>query len=397
MDKGNIHKPPSRSTVYLTSAAIAVALFLLLASVYLVRPQILEDVEGRLLDARFQLRGAVETSGLVTLVAVDEKSLEAYGRWPWSREVLAALIERLSEMGAGAIGLDIVFSEAQPSALESLLATRPAIDAAERERLRRLLGGESPDAALAGAIRRSGRVVNGHFFYTSAETARELEPLPPELEVELLARSGVDAVRAFSDAFPARDAVAVRMNIPELARAGNGAGFFNFVPGRDGIVRSASLLLRYRDEFYPSLALKTLALYLERAPIVVHAREYGIDHLTLGGIAIPTDEVGGFVLNYRGPPGTIPGHSAADILQGRVPAEAIAGKLVLLGVSAIGVYDAHSTPFGPSFPGVEIQANVAENILLGDYIHHSGMELLVDLLAIFLILFLLAMVLPLLR
>jgi adenylate cyclase len=397
MDKGNIHKPPSRSTVYLTSAAIAVALFLLLASVYLVRPQILEDVEGRLLDARFQLRGAVETSGLVTLVAVDEKSLEAYGRWPWSREVLAALIERLSEMGAGAIGLDIVFSEAQPSPLESLLATRPAIDAAERERLRRLLGGESPDAVLAEAIRRSGRVVNGHFFYTSAETARELEPLPPELEAELLARSGVDAVRAVSDAFPARDAVAVRMNIPELARAGNGAGFFNFVPGRDGIVRSASLLLRYRDEFYPSLALKTLALYLERAPIVVHAREYGIDHLTLGGIAIPTDEVGGFVLNYRGPPGTIPGHSAADILQGRVPAEAIAGKLVLLGVSAIGVYDAHSTPFGPSFPGVEIQANVAENILLGDYIHHSGMELLVDLLAIFLILFLLAMVLPLLR
>jgi len=396
MNKGNIRKPPSRKTINLTSGLIAILLFVMVASVYLVRPQILEDIEGRLLDARFKLRGPIATSNLVAIVAVDERSIEQLGRWPWSREVLAKLITRLSDMGAGAIGLDIVFSEPQPSPLETLLAERPAIAEAERERLRQLFDGNSPDEILAEAIRHSGRVVNGHFFYTSAVTAKDLKPLPPALEAELLARSGVDAVRASSDSFPARDAVAVRMNVPDLARAGNGSGFFNFIPGRDGIIRSANLLLRYRDEFYPSLALKTLAFYLDQAPIVVHAQEYGIDHLTLGGMEIPTDEVGGFVLNYRGPAGTIPSYSASDILQGRVPAEAIDGRMVLLGVTAIGVYDAHSTPFGPSFPGLEIQANVAENIIHGDYIHHSGMELLVDLLVILLIMLALALVLPLL-
>jgi len=396
MDKENIRKPPSRRTIYLTSALIAVGLYLLLATVYLIRPQILEDVEGRLLDARFKLRGPIETSGLVTIVAVDEKSIEQYGRWPWSRELLAKLITRLSDMGAGAIGLDIVFSEPQESPLQTLLAEHPKIGEAERKHLHQLLGGKSPDEELAEAIQHSGRVVNGHFFYTSAATAKDLQPLPPALESELLARSGVDAVRATTDNFPALDAVAVRMNVPLLARAGNGSGFFNFIPGRDGIIRNANLLLRYRGEFYPSLALKTLAFYLDRAPIVVHAQEYGIDHVTLGGMEIPTDEVGGFVLNYRGRAGTIKRYSASDILQGKVPVEAIADRMVLLGVTAIGVYDAHSTPVGPSFPGLEIQANVAENIIHGDYIHHSGMELLVDLMVILLIILAMAVVLPLL-
>lgn len=396
MDQENIRKPPSRRTIYLTSALIAVGLYLLLATVYLIRPQILEDVEGRLLDARFKLRGPVATSGLVTIVKVDEKSIEQYGRWPWSREILAKLITRLSNMGAGAIGLDIVFSEPQLSPLATLLEQHPNIGEAERKHLHQLLDGLNPDDILAAAIQQSGRVVNGHFFYTSAATAKDLEPLPPELEKELLSRSGVDAVRATTDHYPALDAVAVRMNVPQLARAGNGSGFFNFIPGRDGIIRSANLLLRYRDEFYPSLALKTLAFYLDRAPIVVHAQEYGIDHLTLGGMEIPTDEDGGFVLNYRGPAGTIPSYSAADVLQGKVSHEAIAERMVLLGVTAIGVYDAHSTPFGPSFPGLEIQANVAENIIHGDYIHHSGMELLVDLIVLLLIIMVMALILPLL-
>lgn len=389
-----IKTPPSPKQLHLASLFISLVLFVLLATVYLIRPQIFEDIEGRLLDARFKLRGPIATSDLVAIVAVDEKSIEQVGRWPWSREVLASLITQISDMGAGAIGLDIVFSEPQPSPLETLLASHPSISAEERARLRHLLNGKSPDEVLAEAISASGRIVNGQFFYRASEQVKDLKPLAPELEQELLAFSGVDAVRSRVDEFPALDAKAVRMNIPLIARAGKGAGYFNFIPGRDGIIREANLLMRYKDNFYPSLALKTLAFYLDQAPIVVHAEEYGIDHLTLDGMEIPTDEVGGFVVNFRGPPGTIPTYSAVDVLTGKVPVEALAEHMVLLGVTAIGVYDAHSTPFGPSFPGLEIQGNVAENIIQGDYIHHTGMELLVDLLVILLILMALSLTLP---
>lgn len=389
-----IKTPPSPRQITIASLLISLLLFILIAAVYLLRPQVLEDIEGRLLDARFKLRGPIETSGLVTIVTVDEKSIEEVGRWPWSREVTAELIDKLTEMGAGAIGLDIVFSEPQPSPLESLLAQKGGISADERQRLRELLNGESPDQRLARAISQSERVVNGQFFYLSEEQSKGLKPLPPEQELELLADSGVDAVRSRVDTFPALDAAAVRMNIPLISQAGMGAGYFNFVPGRDGVLRKANLLLRYKDNFYPSLALKTLAHYLDDAAIVVHAEEYGIDRLTLGGMEIPTDEEGGFVLNYRGRAGTVQSYSASDVLAGKVPGDAFVDKMVLLGVTAIGVYDAHTTPYGPSFPGLEIQANVAENIIHGDYIHHTAMEVLTDLFVILVILAVLAVLLP---
>ncbi len=395
MSTTNLKSPPSSRQIHIATLLLGLVLFLLLAFTYLVRPQVLEDIEGRLLDARFKLRGPIETSGLVTIVAVDEKSIDQLGRWPWSREVIAELIDKISEMGAEAIGLDIVFSEPQASPLESLLAQQQTLSAEERQHLRQLLNGESPDQRLARAISDSGRVVNGQFFYLNAEQAKDLKPLPAEQEQDLLGNSGVDAVRSKVDEFQARDAVAVRMNIPLIAEAGNGAGYFNFVPGRDGVLRRANLLLRYKDEFYPSLALKTLAMQLNDAAIVVHAEEYGIDHITMGGLEIPTDEEGGIVLNYRGPMRTIPYLSASDILQGRVPSDAIAGRMVLLGVTAIGVYDAHTSPYGASFPGLEIQANVAENIIHGDYIHHTAEEMFTDLMVLLVILLLLTLSQPL--
>lgn len=389
-----IKSPPSPGQIKLTSLLISLAIFLLVAVTYRLEPQVLGDIEGRLLDARFKLRGPVATSGAVSIVAVDEKSIEQLGRWPWSRDILAKLITEISERGAGAIGLDIVFSEPQLSPLEQVLHQQPELTSAQREELRRLLNGNTPDEVLAEAIRESGRVVNGQFFYRSKETAKSLKPLAAEIEMELLAKSGVDAVRSKVEPFPAIDVSAVRMNIPLLSRAGNGAGYFNFIPGRDGVMRNANLVMRYKDEFYPSLALKTLALYLDNAPIILYAEEYGIEHISLGGIEIPTDEAGGFVLNYRGPARTIPRYSAADVMAGKIPADALANQLVLLGVTAIGVYDAHTTPYGPSFPGLEIQANVAENIIHGDYIHHTGMELFTDLLVIFVTVMLLAVILP---
>lgn len=394
MQSHPIRTPPSKKNIQLSCLLIALGLFVLIAATYLLRPQILEDIEGRLLDARFKLRGPIEGSGLVSLVTVDERSLERFGRWPWSRERIAQLIEALSVQGAAVIGLDIVFAEPQANPLAEQLGQLQALGDAERTRLAQLLEDRDPDRLLAAGIEHSARVIGGYFFYTSAQSAQGLRPIPPEQEQELLARSGVDALRSRSDKFPAREALARRGNIPLIASAAQGAGFFNFIPGRDGIIRNAPLLMRYQGEFYPSLALKTLAFYLDRASIVVHAEDYGIDHISLGGYAIPTNEVGELLLNYRGPAGTLERISAADILEGRLEPGRLEGKLVLLGVTAIGVYDAHSTPYGPSFPGLEIQGNVAENIIQGDFIHHTGMELLIDLLAVFTVLLLLALMLP---
>ncbi len=380
MDADQIKPPPSPRQIRRRALVLGVVIYFFCLFIYLLRPQLLEDIEGRLLDARFKYRGAVATSGLVSVVAVDEASLERHGRWPWSREKLAELIRRIDAAGAETIALDIVFSEPQPLLDDSLLAL---LEPGQQETLHQQLAGKSPDEQLAAAIFDAGKVINGRFFY--------LSPQPGE---PAIASDPVDVLLARVEDFPAIDALGVRESIPPITAAAEGSGFFNFIPGRDGLIREAFLLMRYGEDLYPSLALRSLAHYLGGAQIVVRAEEFGISSVTLDDYPLPLNELGGFVLNYRGPPGTIDTISAADLLEGKLKDGALAGRLIILGVTAIGVYDAHSTPFGPSFPGLEIQANVVENLIAGDFIHNTAWEALTDLLVMALMVFACVLVLP---
>jgi adenylate cyclase len=393
MQSKSIKKPPGKRSIAINSLLIGLLIFLIIISLYIFRPQILNDIEGRLLDARFKLRGEVPTSGLVALVAVDEKSLEQVGRWPWSREKLAELIGKIDSMGTEAIGLDIVFSEPQHSSIDRVLENTD-LPPGLRKSLQVQARKDNPDQILAQTIKFAGNVVTGCFLYPDKNSVASLKPLTPQQELSLQAYSAVDAIRSSSENFPAVTAAGIRTNIDMIATSGSGSGYFNFLPSDDGIIRNAYLVMRYQNDLYPSLAVKTLAKYLQGAPIIVQAESYGIDHINLGSLKIPTDELGGFVLNYRGPAGTVPTYSALDVLNGKIPADALKGKMVLLGVTAIGVYDAHATPFGPSFPGLEIQGNVAENIILGDAIHHTGIEILTDMGIIFFIILILSVLLP---
>ena len=97
---------------------------------------------------------------------------------------------------------------------------------------------------------------------------------------------------------------------------------------------------------------------------------------------IPTDEAGQLLINYRGPPGTFPTYSAADILAGRLPPGTFAEKIVIVGATAIGIGDIRTTPFGPLYPGPEVHATVADNILAGDFMQRPRWSKVFDLLAI---------------
>lgn len=393
MQSKSIKKPPKKRHIVLNSLSLGLVLFLAVVALYIFRPQILDDIEGRLLDARFKLRGSIPTSGLVALVAVDEKSIENVGRWPWSRQTIGKLIDKVDEAGADAIGMDIVFSEPQPGPASQLLSDSK-ISPQVRDALVGIEKLHNPDKILAQSIRDSGNVVSGYFFYTNDENTNEFKALSAKQNFLMQSSSAVDAVRSSTENFSAITATAVRTNIGIIARASQGAGFFNVVPSRDGVIRNAYLVIRYKDDLYPSLALKTLSAYLKNAPIVVQAKNYGIDHINLGSLNIPTDELGSLVLNYRGPRGTIPTYSAQDVLTGKIAVGALKGKMVLIGVTATGVYDAYPTPFNPVFPGLEIRGNVAENIIMGDSIHHTGIELLTDMGIIFLIILTLSLILP---
>ena len=149
---------------------------LLMVVVFHLQPRLFEQLERQLYDWRFQVRGAIETETPVVLVAIDAKSLDAIGRWPWPRTVLAALVDRLSEANTAAIGLDISFAEPEHNpAAGALIAARSALAASEGDhaeilnRLDRAIRITNTDEILEDAIRRSGRTVVSYFFRTGAD------------------------------------------------------------------------------------------------------------------------------------------------------------------------------------------------------------------------------------
>ncbi len=342
-----------------TRASLAVAV--LIAAVRLLTPTPFEMLDLKALDLRYRLRGATTPGSEVVIVGIDETSLARIGRWPWPRSRLATLIDELTEAGAAGIGLDIMFDQPDHSidmaALETVVAAVP--DQTATDLLGRLRLDLDNDARLAAALRRSGRVVLGHFFELGRPGA-PAAPLaaPPSSELSVRAIGGASVERA--DRF--ETASHAYLTIPALAGAAAGAGHVNFLVDADGIYRRVPLAIRVRDRLAPALALEMLRLARGGGAAQVTLAPDGVQALRIGALEAAVDGGARLWVNYLGPPHTFPHVAAVDVIEGRVPAGALAGKLALVGFTATG-FDKSATPFVPVAPGVELQATVLDNML----------------------------------
>jgi adenylate cyclase len=172
---------------------------------------------------------------------------------------------------------------------------------------------------------------------------------------------------------PITKALYMRSNIGMISEKAKALGFFNVdlaVEGNiDGTVRWVPLAIKFEDNIYPSLALQVLIEYLggQQSPVLKVA-DFGAEGIQLRGRFIPTGKQGGFLVNYRGGRSTFPSYSFSKVISREVPKENFKGKIVLVGATATGIYDARVTPFDTSLPGVEIHATVIDNILRRDFI-----------------------------
>ena len=390
---------------------LALSLFLtgLMILFYMVENPFLERIERRSLDVRFLTRGKEPPGPFAVLAAIDEKSLDEIGKWPWPRAKIAALIDRLSEEGAKVIAMDIVFSEPDENNnlrfVESMEEETRALGLKEprlEKFLKKARAEADNDMILAVAISQSkAPVVLGYFFHFSQKEIAHLS------EAELaLKRSnvGASAVRLVQFLSPQAKKVKVyeallpESNIDKLVKASRIAGYYNIFPDIDGTVRWIPLVISYQDRFYPALSLEAVRSYVgNNIPLRVRVADHGIETIKLGPVTIPTDEMGRLLINFRGGPHTFPHYSVADILAGRTPANAFRDRIVFVGSTAIGVYDLRVTPFSTVFPGLEVHANVADNILRQTFLFRPEWAGFFDLAAILFMGLVTGLVLPRLR
>jgi adenylate cyclase len=271
---------------------------------------------------------------------------------------MGRLISRLRDAGAATVALDIIFAEA--------------------DRYGRAGDhGQSPDDQLASMLRDGGVILGYGLTFESTPRPGNVCVLHPIGLAILKSREVVDEAEA--PYFQASGAVC---SLPSLAEAAGVSGFLNAAPDSDGILRRVPLIAELDGRVYPSLALAAVSRLRHVRNMALEVSNVNASVLTLDDLNVPVDARSNLLLRYRGEKRTFPYLSAADVLAGRIPAETVRDKIVLVGTTALGTREVVATPLDTLFAGVEVQATVADNLLQGDFIQRSPLGSSLEALAV---------------
>lgn len=348
----------------------------------------LQNVEQRLLDMRFEIRGQRPHDDRIVVVGIDERTLQKVGSFPLPRQTYATLAERLSAGGARVIAFDATFPTPETnSATQALHRLQNELGRSAptglTEKIKRLEAASDQDGHFATAMKESGHVVLGHLFL-DRERANNADPkleeeyfnivwakaFPQVLKVQAKDGREFDMGKAWIEN-GGTVAAGAEANITRLAEAAASYGFIDINPDPDGTLRHALLILRYRDQdFFPSLALQTVREF-EQIPdqdIAAYIADNGLERIRFGQHALTPSRDGTAIINYAGPYETYAHYSMWDVLSGAVPPATFNGKIVLVGATAKAIGDLRNTSFqgGEAYMGVEVHANIIDNVL------HSG-------------------------
>jgi adenylate cyclase len=343
--------------------SIGLSLLVVLLAIRVWDPRPLEELRLRSFDF-FQTTSPRDSAVRpVVIVDIDESSLSAFGQWPWPRTILADLLTRLYEWQAAAIAFDVIFPEPDRSSLNEAVKHFRDLDDDTRGRLLHL---PSNDEVFAQAIGR-GNVVLGQAGI-NAFHPRSLEK-PPETA---FATVGPDP-SPYLIAFPY-----ILRNLPKLEQAAVGHGLISIRTERDGMVRRVPIVMQAEDKIVPALTLDLLRVATGSSTIMIRTDESGIQSVAVPGLELPTDR-NGRIWVYFGPHDKARFVSAKDVVEGNVAPERFAGKLVLVGTSAIGLLDVKTTPVLSAMPGVEVHAQLLEAALTNSLLVAPSYAIVVEM------------------
>lgn len=321
--------------------AIAVTVAIVLSVLHLFQFNFFEILEEKTLDLRFTIRGAVAPGPETVIAAIDEKSINRLGRFPWRRSVWGRVVDRLAEEGAKVIVFDVFFTEYE--SVES-------------------------DDMLQRAIRKSNRVVLPVVFALDQKGYKESGFT--DRKIDFMAPSAYAVIKNTDELFYPIQAKMVLPTLSRFSAFSRSLGHINMDPDKDGTIRWEMLAIRYHEDYYAPIGLQAVRLYRD-----LKLGDLALDYhgsVRLGDTLIPVDEFGRMLINYRGPNETFPMYSVSDILDQVTPSGAFRDKIVLIGATAQGIFDLRVTPFSTNMAGIEKHASVVDTILHRDFIRLIG-------------------------
>lgn len=402
--------------IHISTLSLTVLFVLVISGQILFEIDPLQPLEYKVYDSLLRLRHR-KAATQVVVVAIDNKSVQSLGSWPWPRSYIASAVRMLTAEGTHTLGLSLLYPsrEINPG-LEEIrfimqsLPQKPS--KAENKTIKEISGNLTEaltrlehDQQLISAVRAARRVVLPLRFTLEDSPGTKPPALSAWLELNSLDPNSYSNDQPglsrgdsrYRGIFKARNVTAGGLIQPyeELSRKAGALGHTNVIAESDGVVRKMPLLINYQSRDFLSFALQVARKHASASLKDIKTGSTGID---LKRLPIPTEKDHSMFIDFSGRSSNIRQISFSDILDGKIPPETFQRKIVLVGVTAEGVSPRYKTPLNSSASAVEIEANVVENIINGTFISRPSWVFALEILALlyfgFFVLFVIPRVTP---
>lgn len=334
----------------------------------------------------------------VVVLRIDEPSIQAFGQFPFDRKVYAALIQKLTELRTRVLAFDIVFAEEERN--EFLAELKEILVELQQKGVKgpalEVIGNRAQESdstnAFLQVINPGLQVIWGFPFnipmrysYLNHEEARDNYGDKGQVAPSM-ASAAMKTVFKGCSGCPNLDNTSVGYGMEALlpyqtllhstVKPGSPAtiGFFNADADNDSVIRRVPVIMKHRGLIFPALSVAAVQRYMGKEFILKFATDFDWRlHMDANQeLIVPIDYRGEALVNYYGPPQTVKTLELADVIAGKHDGDELAGKIVFLGVTATGLKDLRATPFTKDFPGVEVHAQFASNILQQSFIQKGA-------------------------
>ncbi|HET7831436.1 MAG TPA: adenylate/guanylate cyclase domain-containing protein [Gallionella sp.] len=356
-----------KKNAILTGIGLLIMLFFVGNAARFYQLDFINQLAAVLYDYRLRLTMPGTVYDRIVILDIDEKSLREEGRWPWSRDRLGQLMDKLfDKYGIAVAGFDVVFAERDESSgikvLQRIGNNQLKNDSLFQETLAEIRPQLDYDRLFASKLR-NRKVVLGYYLNSQGNASKSGALPEPVFPAGSFQGKSIGFTRWFG----------YGANLPELQKAAASGGHFTFLVDFDGEVRRVPMLVEVNGAYYESLSLAVVRTLLGPTRLLPGFAEQktgeyaGLEWLELdtarGTLKIPVDSDVATFVPYRGKQGSFPYISVTDVLHDRVAPEKLRDKIVLIGTTAPGLLDLRATPVAEVYPGVEVHANMIAGIL----------------------------------
>ncbi len=326
-------------------------LLIILIALKIANPSFIKSISYISFDLYQKTFPLKKQDSSVVIIDIDEKSLSKFGQFPWSRSVFAKIIDKVHATEPKAIGFDVFFTEKDKQSPEEIIKSYNLIptDVAQLQNIK------GHDEVFREGLEKSksviavlGSNVSSHGTYDRSAKARFLS-------------KGGDP-KEFTYAYPYSIG-----SLEKLEKSAKGLGSISFLDQTDGIIRSLPLIVRFQNKLYPTMGLEMVRVGNNQKNLYVELNEVGITRISSRPHKVSSDPNGIIWIRYKESQKN-QYISASSVFDGKFEESKFKNKYVLIGASAQGLFDLVKTPLGVTIPGVEVHANVIENILDESYL-----------------------------